>query len=226
MKIITMLSWYNEEFNLLRETIRGAAACGSTELVAVDGAYALYPNAAPRSKWGQVTWIDTLCQRDGMGLTLRRPSGPWEGNEVAKREAMLQLALTIADEGDWLMILDADHHVAECNIDVAAALSGTDLNVAEIGFYESVDATGKPMLYEISTFIRAIPGTHMGTNHYTYIFPNGTTSTILRAGGGTALRLDLRQGVVLKHAVYEQPPERRERQTAYYDDRDRLGVEK
>lgn len=225
MRLITMMSWYDEAFDDLRAAVASAARVGATHLVAVDGAYALYPHSRPTSRVEEGDVIDEACRAHGISLLLYRPSCAWEGNEVGKRKVMLQLALALAESGDWLMVMDVDHRVVAYPFDVPERLTWIAENVAEVGFYEGLTADGTPALYEMRMFIRAVPGLRMGENHYSYIFPDGRTSTILKAGHGDAPVHDLRS-VVVYHAVHDRNADRRAAQTAYYEQRDTLGIER
>ena len=224
MKIIAMLSFYDEDPALVAACIASVTEVGATHLVAVDGAYRLFPDGRPVSAWRTIDAVSS-CTSVGLGLLLYSPTVTWINNEVGKRSVMLGLAMAIAEPGDWLMVVDSDY-IFERYVNLHDLLSRVDEDVVEVGFYDARHPDGLPLIYEASLIMRAVPGLRMGDNHYTYISPSGRENTILRAGGGDAASYDATDTILVRHDVHQRDPERRARQTKYYEQRDQLGIEK
>jgi hypothetical protein len=116
--------FYDEPVPELVACIKGLHDAGVTELVAVDGAYALYPDGQPASDPNQHAAIVLACRRLGMGCTLHVPARVWAGNEVEKRTFLFKLGWTVAEEGDWFWVQDADMVPVEVPDDFTAAARG------------------------------------------------------------------------------------------------------
>lgn len=223
--IVAMLSWFDERGELLQETIAELAAVGVKRLVAVDGAYELHPSEHATSHVDQVREIAGDCEFHGIELILHRPVQKWANSEVGKRQAMMELALAVTTSADWLLVVDSDHHWRS-EIDLERALAGVHEDFAKVSFAETFNVDKSPIWSEALLLMRAKPGLHMGTNHYTYITADDTFATVLNRPTSTAPALDLRGKVFVVHGVYERPEAERERQALYYGRRDRLGIEK
>jgi hypothetical protein len=103
--------WYDESPSWLAAATAGIGRIADM-IVAVDGAYALYPGARPRSHPEQAEAIQSTAESMNMGCTVHRPKDVFWGNEVEKRNLSLQLAKPHMTAGeDWILILDADYHV-------------------------------------------------------------------------------------------------------------------
>lgn len=111
MKIVACLSFYDESPHWLSYTAASAARfCDA--LVAVDGAYALYPDRpAPSSGPEAHEALARTCDATGMELLLHVPSVPWVGNEVEKRHRLMRFAVELAGENGWAFVIDADEVV-------------------------------------------------------------------------------------------------------------------
>ena len=111
--IYACMSWYRESPTWLTYTVASAARF-CDHLIAVDGAYALYPDR-PRGSSGadEHEAIARACNAAGIGFTLHVPSGPWLRNEVGKRQAMTELFVQLGRPGDWCFVIDADEVVIE-----------------------------------------------------------------------------------------------------------------
>ncbi len=97
MRLIGILSWYDERPDWLAATVASLAKAQVSHLVAVDGRYALYPDSRPSSPGVQHDAIVETCRGAGMGLTMHIPTEPWAGNEVAKRTFCFELAETVEE---------------------------------------------------------------------------------------------------------------------------------
>lgn len=130
--IVGALAWYDEPAEVLAASVAGfAQVCD--QIVAVDGAYALYPHGRPRSLPEQGEAILLAAEAAGTGCLVHRPRDVFYGNEVGKRN--LTLALAEAFEPDWVVVFDGDFVVSRCLADsVRHDLETTSMNVATYGF--------------------------------------------------------------------------------------------
>lgn len=142
MKIIGCLIWYDEQPSMLATAVQGLAQIAD-EIIAVDGAYALFPKARTRSHPNQAEAIIRAAEAANVGVTIHRPSRLFFGNEIEKRNLSLQLAAPFCDEGDWILAWDADYHLHTCNPGlVRSELAETDCLAATYTILESIDYMG------------------------------------------------------------------------------------
>lgn len=233
LKLIATLSYFNEEPKLLTECVRRLTDVGVDLLVAVDGPYDLYPTDKTSSDFETAKAIIDACGgSDQPDLIMRNKSG-WSGNEVEKRNYMLSIALAVAQEGDWLLVVDSDHMwemIEPANGSLKDWLSlPMKYDVAEVGIADCSDVDGELVgWYEARLLNRAVPGMAYEGAHWRIRFPDGRSSATLRAGArdGDKEVLDLTAVARVRHVVYaDELTERRKRQTAYYERRDGEGVE-
>lgn len=136
MRVIGLLSWYDEAPSWLAATV-AAAAPMLDHLVAVDGAYELYPDGRARSEATQAEVIARTCDAAGIGLTLQRPQHRWRGNETAKRTYAFALANAEAEPGtDWIFVIDGDDVVSNIPGDLRPRLKSTERDAAEVTLWE------------------------------------------------------------------------------------------
>ena len=218
MRIIAILSWFNERPSWLAGSVASLAKVGVSHCVAVDGAYLLYPEGRGFSAPEQHAAIVETCRALDIGLTLHVPQEPWIGNEVEKRTAAIRLAEAFAEPNvDWYYMHDADHFVLSA-MGHQQALKETECDVAECRFAE--DYGSLHCNAPIRVFFRAIPGLIYDGNHYTPRTPDGRD---LHHGCEPALDLGFRMEV--HHRTAERDPYRKESQQVYYRRRDELGAE-
>jgi len=217
MKIIGILSWYDEQPAWLSGVIASLSKVGITHLVAVDGAYGLYPNGRGYSGPGQHQVVMETCQGLQMGCLIYTPPEPWFGNEVEKRNYAFQLAETIAEPNeDWYFLVDADHFVSTA-IGHTKVLEQTECDVAEVRFFErygGIDSGGM-----LRCVFRAIPGLRFDTNHFTYRLPDGRN---LHNPTEPCAGLHM---IEVEHRTMNRDRWRKESQQSYYTRRDELRVE-
>lgn len=238
-RIFGQLSFFDESPLWLGATITSLAP-HIDHLIAVDGAYALYPDGQAQSRSDQACAIVETCQAAGLGLTLHRPQTVWYGNEVEKRNHMFRLAELEATPEDWYWVIDADCVIYRCPADLHDQLANTDLNVAEVTIwergdpyrnparlqYESTVALPADFYYKMRMLFRALPGIHCDTAHYMYRTADGHR---LWGYPGTELEeaLDLSNGLVqVEHRTHYRPLQRHENQDTYYKRREQAGIEK
>jgi hypothetical protein len=130
VKVWACLSWYDENPRWLAQTVASLAGFAD-HVIAVDGAYALYPGGRRSSGGEQAETIQAVAAQSGLGCTIHVPQTTWQGNEVEKRNAYLRIAgaLGTVDE-DWLFVIDADEvltdvsPMARADVQASEALSG------------------------------------------------------------------------------------------------------
>jgi hypothetical protein len=237
-RVIGLLSWYSESAVWLAATVASAAKV-CDHLVAVDGAYLLYPDGRNRSGSEQAAIITDVATAHGMGVTVHTPQTVWEGNEVEKRSFMFRLAEAVATPNkDWYLILDGDEVVLDVPSDFKQRLAATDLDAGEVTFWEHQDPHQDPKLaeaarqfewsghhrYPIRTLFRAIPGLRVETNHYTYVTPDGRQLWGNQTEGEQVEALDCRD-LLVEHRTFMRDLARRASAQRYYKTRDATGIE-
>lgn len=126
--IVGILSWWNERPEWLANVAGFARVCDA--IVAVDGSYGLVPgaNAMPCSPLEQAETVQAYTEAAGASCLVYRPTRPFAGNEVEKRNLSLRLAATL--NPDWLLVFDADMRVVYCDPGlIRAELAVTGRNV-------------------------------------------------------------------------------------------------
>lgn len=242
MKLIGILSWYDESPSWLSACVASLARAGCSHLVAVDGAYGLYPDGRPNSGGAQQDAIVKTAYGSGMGCTLHFPEKVWRGNELEKRQFCFKLASQVAEPHvDWYFINDADQIVIKSD-HLVGRLENTDLNVAETMLLEFQDPHHSPKLAEVvqtlqvprehpirtRNLFRALPGLSLIGNHYTYGVEGEVTKLWGAPSGGEILAdaLDLCDVVHIEHRTHLRDAARKHSQMQYYDLRDELGIER
>ncbi|MBO0676793.1 hypothetical protein JRC04_04875 [Mycolicibacterium sp. S2-37] len=140
MKVIGLLSWYDEDREWLADCVTSLAGF-CDHLVAVDGAYAAFPGGKRASHSLQAGTISRAAADIGLNCTIHTPSevwdGPW-GGEVAKRNFMFQLAKSVTEThtGDWFFRIDADERITHCPSYVRDILQDIEEPVAEVLLWE------------------------------------------------------------------------------------------
>ena len=130
-KLAALLCWYDEQPAMLAELVASVARC-CDHIVAVDGAYRLYPNAKPRSAPDQAEAIQRTANGAGIGCTLHVPGEPWEGNEVEKRTKLFQLGCHTG--ADWFLSIDGDEVITDVSWGLRERLgnTGADAVIAKV----------------------------------------------------------------------------------------------
>jgi hypothetical protein len=170
VKVIALLSWYEEPASWLAECVAGLAKL-CDHVIAVDGPYALFPGATnkPASGTEQAEVIAHAAAGAGIGCTIHSPRQPWWGNEVEKRNYMFQLGMTMAEPGvDWFLRIDADEVITQVPVDTAKKLSETELDVAEIMIWQRGDLDSQ---WALRALFRALPGIECQQAHYVVTVP-------------------------------------------------------
>lgn len=201
---------------MLAGCVASLAPAGVSHLVAVDGAYALFPGGKARSPLEQRQKV--AMQAEVLGLTLHVPDRPWAGNEVEKRTKLLALAYAVADPGDWFLIIDADERISaapdlerlwEVEEDAAVAIVRETLFGVEVDSPYVRLLRAQPLVYD--------------TNHWTIRRPDG------KCVGGSYDAIDVpladMSGLRLEHRHAERQNRRMLEAGEYYRTRDKDGTE-
>lgn len=240
-KVCALLSWYDESPLWLAATV-GSLAGVADHLVAVDGAYALFPGGEPRSPVEQHEAIIEAAAAARIGLTLHVPIERWAGNEVEKRNATVELARQVADEDWWLLVIDADMVVTRAHgirqalaavaEDVAAyqLVSRDDPHRSEtVARYARESVWQKTGRQPLRGLYRALPHLRYDEAHYivradepgeppVYLWGREDLHELAPAAD---VQLELR----VEHRSLWRDRERAEQARGYYRVRDELGVE-
>jgi hypothetical protein len=222
--IAALLSWYDEPPEALRDLIGSLTKIPVTRLVALDGAYALYPDGQNRSNSLQHAAIIHACQHHGIQLTIETPATVWAGNEVEKRNRLFELAETVTTPDDWYMVVDADELVLKAPGDIPERLNGTPFDVAGITLHEPGHPLGPIRFDTFPMFFRAIRGLRCHQDHFTYRTPDGR----LLWGNAKTARLEPRADltdILVEHRNQLRHYDRRKAALDYYRTRDEAGVE-
>lgn len=157
---------------------------------------------------------------------MQRPVKPWDGDEVAKRQRLLELAQVVAGgEAAWICVWDADYSLHKAPVgntrayltDIHPAMRSVDVLFCDDPSFEEPNPAS---WYRMKMFMRLEPGMHMGANHYTYVYPDGESLWILPRDSDAVL-CELR----IRHLKMRRKPERITAQTSYYEIRDDQGLE-
>lgn len=220
MRIVALLSWYDEYPNWLAQCVRSVAQF-CEHVVAVDGPYEQFPGAyeKPRSSSDQVEAIQEAAIDSGIGCTLHLPQRPWLGGEVTKRDFMFRVAETIG--ADWFFRVDADEVVTHVPDDLYGRLARTERHVAET----TLDQPASPTIPSfLRCFFRAIPGIRVVQAHSLVTAIVDDQRVVLAADPGAIWnQLQMKcepaeaiHDLHMEHRNFQRPMERQRRKDAYY----------
>lgn len=242
--LVGVLSWFDEQPSMLSVAVTGLAQIVD-HVVAVDGAYALFPQPRARSHPDQAETIMRTCEAASVGCTIVRPSDIWHGNEIEKRQFAADTCRPL--KPDWLVVWDADYHLLHTDAEsVRHTLANTDRNVATYTLLDNQDLLADPRLADHARRVSAVTEfTHRtrdilrwtddlewGPTHYhitgTY---NGRREwvrgpDITPQGEEFIVPTEhLNNDLVAYHRRVERTKLRDQRATEYYQRRDQLGIE-
>lgn len=220
MRLIGLMSFWDEPPRDLRKAIESYHAIGMTHLVTVDGAYGSFPGATPVSDKRQHAEIADTCDRLRIDLRSYLPMETWP-TETQKRGFMFHLAAEVfaTTPDDWFVVVDADEHIDK-PFDVRPHLQRTELAAADFQMIEPAGA-GNPAKDEpLRKCFRALPGLTVRLNHFTY-----ATEDRVLWGYGAERGLDL-TALKFTHTTNLRKRDRRDRKKQYYDTRDKIGLER
>jgi hypothetical protein len=204
--------------------------CGVDEVVAVDGAYALYEGGQPASHPNQAAAITLACRELGLGCTLHTPSTVWEGNEVEKRNFLFSLGLAVSRPGDWFFVMDADQVVVRYPDDFKERLAATEHPVAEVEFVDRVAYAANrkdwPAQFAVRCLFRAQQIT-VGPSHCIYDDEEGNHLWGQTIGKDPVECLAIpAEDLLIEHRPDARPTERQLSKLAYYRERDAAKIER
>ena len=225
MKLVALLSWYREDPAWLYRAVKSLERLDVQHLVALDGAYALFPRARNRSGLAEHEAITSAAYELGIGVTIHVPGQPWQGGEIEKRTALFRYGDQVTTDGeDWYVVVDADEVVRDAPADLHERLRTSLFDVADVTFSE-VMATGHRDDYPIPILFRARHGIVVTGNHFTYRSPTGG---LLWGNARTEKmlpRLDLTGNVVVDHFTELRHDDRKRAAKDYYRARDEALIE-
>lgn len=222
--ITALLSWYDEPPQALRTLIATLTLIPVDRLIAVDGAYALFPDGRRRSSSEEYRAIIDATRHHGIDLILDCPATVWAGNETEKRNRLFELGEQFTAPDDWYMVVDADEEVLKAPPDIPARLASSPFDVAGITLREPGHPLGTIMFDTFPMFFRAIRGLRCHRDHFTYQTPDGRNLWGDAKRTHLEPRLDL-TGVVVEHRNQLRHPDRRKAALDYYRTRDEAGIE-
>jgi len=244
MRLVGVLSWYDESPSWLSTAVTGFARI-CDHIVAVDGAYALYPGARARSRPDQREAIMLACESAGVGLTLHEPNDVWWGNELEKRNYTLRLAAPLLEHGrDWVCVFDADYHIAQARpehvrhqlastdrlVATYTLLDGKDYHATTLGEYASTRMLDTEWTTRTRDIYRWLPGLRYVGTHYTIRARHNGRVVWLRGQDSTDRSpleptLDLNDALVVHHRTEHRALVRRNAADEYYKTRAAAGIE-
>lgn len=204
MRIHACVAWFDEDPRWLAATVASLAKIAD-HVVAVDGAYFLYPQGRASSGGEQAETVVSVCASLGLACTLHIPDGVWMGNEVEKRNAYVRLAAGFGTVGeDWLLVIDSDEVVSFASPLTRRDLEETSLHVAEIGYWSTDEI--RNWAGRSRRFYRLLDGLKYGPTHFTVqgVDPDMNTTIFVNGRGesyGEPLEaaLDLSSQVRVEH---------------------------
>lgn len=242
MNIIGVLSWYDESPHWLSTCVAGFGRVCDT-IIAVDGAYALYPGARARSHPDQSEAIIHAAEAAGCGLILHRPKDVWWGNEVEKRNHTFDLARSVGVEcDDWVLVFDGDYQLLQTYPDVVRQeLEATDLDVATYTLLDGKDLLSDEAMAKVAREIdistewtvrtrglyRLLPDLRYQTKHWHVrgTAADGRDVVLFGSADREEPALQLEAGLVAYHRRQARAKVRNEAAEAYYVFRDEAKVE-
>lgn len=240
MNIIAGLSWYDESPSWLASCVASIAP-HVDHLVAVDGAYAHYPDARARSERGQADTIVATCEALNIGCTIYRPATYWHGGEVEKRTKLFQLCQAHRQGfDDWYWIIDADCVVTGAPSDLRERLAESPYNAIEVMMWERRDFAGDhPELAQtmslpntteqkLRCIYRALKDMQVVGTHYTYggFDANDEWHWVWGPHVMGPDPAEVFSDIKIEHRSIWRDKYRRENAAAYYTIRDELNLER
>lgn len=173
MIVTAALIWYDERPADLERCVRGMATIAD-RVIAVDGAYRRYPDAAISSPKEQADVIFQTAKDIGLDCMVHIPTRLWAG-QVEKRSFTLVHA---AAQSDWLAVVDADWVISGDRETARAELEaqGPNVDVMSVSIYTPPGkqiATGwhrdeSGTRYQIAHLFRSLPGFQVEGAHWQY----------------------------------------------------------
>ena len=236
-RVIGLLSWYDESPSWLAATVASFAPV-IDHLVAIDGPYAAYPhNGRIKSDPEQAEVIQRTCDAVGIGLTLYQPTEAYFGNEVEKRSLAFALALTVANEQDWVWVFDADEVLTKYPADFRTRLDVIERDAVEVtltsrqgyedaGSVDQIVPLPTDSKHDLRMIFRALPGLRVLGRHDCYVAGPNSDPTFLWGPTTYPVEPAFRIGEVeVEHRTHRRAAHRKQASHDYYRTRDALGLE-
>lgn len=227
MKVYGLLNWYEEPPEWLAAVVASMSKiCDG--VVAVDGAYYLFPNALrhPVSGAVQATTIMETALSLNMSCTIHVPGEPWMGNEVEKLNEILRIAPGIPME-DWYFRLDADELLTTVPDNAREQLETTEKHVVDLRLWERIETFGQTGMSPIRRLYRVLPGMSFGPAHHIISgFVDGERVYVsdLENPRHQIPALDM-PDLMMEHRGHMRPKARRDDKEWYYRKREEFGIE-
>lgn len=238
MRLHGILCWYDESPSWLGTAVAGFSRF-CDHILAVDGAYALYPGGRPRSHPRQAEVIVHTAEAAGIACTLYQPADVWWGNEIEKRNKSLDIIGAFAEDGDWLCVFDADYHLMRGNpASLKVDLERSEHDVATYGIVDAEDwavtsasdlaleaSLASQWTSQIRDLYRWHPTIRVGPAHGDYSDARYGPRRWLRGPYELAAAEDVSGSLTVYHRTKDRAKIRKDAQQGYYKKRDILRIE-
>jgi hypothetical protein len=218
-RMIGLLSWYAEPVSWLAELVASMGRAGIDHVVALDGAYILYPRGQAHSEGDQADTIRRVATGYGMGATIHVPSTPWCGNEVEKRDALFRLGHAVAEPGDWLWVCDGDEVIEATPRWLRSELELTREDVGTVVLRVQQDPQSPSEFFPIPKLFRskAEGPIRVVERHDRYVGPGGEQLWVPSADDADdVVSWSHFEEVVVLHRIHQRPAHRVLERAAYY----------
>jgi hypothetical protein len=227
--IVALLCFYDETERTLERLIVSLARCrGVGRIVALDGAYELFPHGGRASAPKQRRAIRKAAEHAGIEARIFVPERKWH-DEMEKRSALFEYGEMDTQPNDWLFVVDADYELGWCPPDLADLLAAHtepyQIDAAEVSMQNIRGELfpGLPPIQSIRSLFRSRLGLRVEGNHYTYVTADGRQ---LWGSNHAEPALNLTQEVRIIHHTNARDYQRARRQILYYRARDDSGIER
>lgn len=161
-KLTALLGWFDEEPALLKQCVESLN--GTVDrLVAVDGAYRLFPQGTPSSPPEQAEAIRGAAV---MPVDIHIPETVWD-DQLAKRKFMFEVGEQVTSDDDFFLIIDADETLDP-------GFPKHELEQVDLVGWMPFDDAGGPQHGGVRRLMRAKRGITLGPAHGDYRLPDGT----------------------------------------------------
>lgn len=232
MNITACLAWYDETPATLHTCISSLSGV-CDRVVAVDGRWNLFPGERLLSSEQERDAIFAAAREASMCAEIVSPEQPW-ASQVEKRSCLLRWAQECSygdHPSDWLLVIDADEHVASCDREALEdALSAASQDVATV---ELTNLAARwplsempPHTYTVRRLFRAAASPRYEVAHDGVRGQDGSWLSGHPKVGELAPAARISgETLALVHSVDCREPARRQQQMTYYRDRRRDLVE-
>jgi hypothetical protein len=224
VRLTALLAFYDEQPKDLILYVASLTQAHVDNLIAIDGAYQLYPHTTHHSPPTQHATLAAACQQARIPLHLHIPEHAWQGNEPEKRTALFQLAHQQSDPDDWWIVLDTDELIQTAPTDMRDRLQRTDHATAEVTVCDTLALQANqpnwPAYFKQRRLYRAQP-IHLGHSHADYHAADGTHLGLDPLTTPTLSLHDL----TIWHAPQRRNQTRQQAKADYYQTREQTGNE-